>query len=452
MPLILWVILILLSILRLILSQLFPITADESYYWLWSKHLSLSYVDHPPLIAYLNFFFTQGKESLFLLRLPTAIFSFLISIIIYLTSQKLFNKRIAFWSAILFQTIPHFFFIWLTMFVEIPLVLFWALAIYILTITLKENKAYGWYLLIVPLGLGYLSKYTMFLFWPCLFLLLITWKEYRFWFLKKEPYFALLGSFLFFVPVLYWNSQNNWISFTFHGARATTESFGANLLPFIGDQFLQFSPFFLFLLLPVFIFAYKKRNFLFFFSAPILLLFLLLSLKVKIWPHWPSIGYIAAIPLTIDYLINKKGRLFRPFIITTVIFSLLIFIVLFFVDPGLINKQKEYKENYKISEKLPQNSKVFATNHASVAILEFYLKRPVYLIPKNTRSGLIWGEKQLDMFGIPEIKKGEAIILYAPNSKAFDSNYKNISMIKNAKLTLFENYIGSFNFYKLEKN
>ncbi len=439
MPLVLWVILIFLSILRLILSQLFPITADESYYWLWSKHLSLSYVDHPPLIAYINFFFTQGKESLFFLRLPTTIFSFLISVIIYLTTRKLFNRRIAFWSAILFQIIPHFFFIWLTMFVEIPLVLFWSLAIYILTLTLKENKAYGWYILIIPLGLGILSKYTMFLFWPCLLLLILLWKEYRFWLFKKEPYLSLLGSLLFFIPVLYWNSQNNWISFTFHGARGTEISF----LPFVGEQFLQFSPFFLFLLIPVFIFAYKKRNFLFFFSAPILLLFLLLSFTVKIWPHWPSIGYIAAIPLTIDYLINKKRKLFRPFIVSTVIFSILIFIVLFWVDPAILVKQKAFRENYRISKKLPKDLKVFATNHASVAILEFYLKRPVYLIPKNARSGLIWGEKQLDMFGVPKIERGETIIIYAPNSEEG-------IQIRNAKLTLFEGYIGNFNFYKLK--
>ena len=24
---------------------------DEAYYWMWSKHLALSYYDHPPLIA-----------------------------------------------------------------------------------------------------------------------------------------------------------------------------------------------------------------------------------------------------------------------------------------------------------------------------------------------------------------------------------------------------------------
>src|SRR5262249_27935614 len=26
---------------------------DEAYYWVWSRHLALSYFDHPPMVAYL---------------------------------------------------------------------------------------------------------------------------------------------------------------------------------------------------------------------------------------------------------------------------------------------------------------------------------------------------------------------------------------------------------------
>ena len=30
-----------------------PLSFDEAYYWLWSKHLAAGYLDHPPLIAFL---------------------------------------------------------------------------------------------------------------------------------------------------------------------------------------------------------------------------------------------------------------------------------------------------------------------------------------------------------------------------------------------------------------
>src|SRR5579863_9920600 len=38
--------------LRLGLGFVLPLSFDEAYYWLWSRHLALSYFDHPPAIAY----------------------------------------------------------------------------------------------------------------------------------------------------------------------------------------------------------------------------------------------------------------------------------------------------------------------------------------------------------------------------------------------------------------
>src|ERR1700730_17872106 len=37
--------------LRLIAAALTPITFDEAYYWMWSKHLAGGYYDHPPGVA-----------------------------------------------------------------------------------------------------------------------------------------------------------------------------------------------------------------------------------------------------------------------------------------------------------------------------------------------------------------------------------------------------------------
>src|SRR5512147_911871 len=36
---------------RLIAAALTPITFDEAYYWMWSKHLAGGYYDHPPMVA-----------------------------------------------------------------------------------------------------------------------------------------------------------------------------------------------------------------------------------------------------------------------------------------------------------------------------------------------------------------------------------------------------------------
>src|SRR5947208_12936848 len=36
---------------RLIVAAFTPITFDEAYYWMWSKHLAGGYYDHPPGVA-----------------------------------------------------------------------------------------------------------------------------------------------------------------------------------------------------------------------------------------------------------------------------------------------------------------------------------------------------------------------------------------------------------------
>src|ERR1700710_3244772 len=37
--------------LRLIAAAWMPLTFDEAYYWMWSKHLAGGYYDHPPMVA-----------------------------------------------------------------------------------------------------------------------------------------------------------------------------------------------------------------------------------------------------------------------------------------------------------------------------------------------------------------------------------------------------------------
>src|SRR6202035_3956299 len=38
--------------LRLVAAAWTPLTFDEAYYWMWSKHLAGGYYDHPPMVAW----------------------------------------------------------------------------------------------------------------------------------------------------------------------------------------------------------------------------------------------------------------------------------------------------------------------------------------------------------------------------------------------------------------
>ena len=38
--------------LRLVAAVFTPLTFDEAYYWMWSRHLAGGYYDHPPMVAF----------------------------------------------------------------------------------------------------------------------------------------------------------------------------------------------------------------------------------------------------------------------------------------------------------------------------------------------------------------------------------------------------------------
>jgi 4-amino-4-deoxy-L-arabinose transferase-like glycosyltransferase len=461
MPLNIIILLTIFTISRLILSLLFPLTADESYYWLWSKHLSLSYVDHPPMVAFINFLTTFGHENIVLLRLGTVVVTLLTSLLIYFLAKKIFDEKIAFCSVVLFQILPHFAVVWLTMFVELPLVLCWTGALLVLTLAVKEKvkskKAKEWYLLGIIIGLGCLSKYTMFLFWPCLALFFWLAPGQRFWLRRKEPYLCFLLSAVCFLPVFIWNSQHAWVSFTFHGAKASADAWGVNLLPFVGDQLVHFTPFLLFALYNVYRWSLKKdegTRLLFSFSAPVLILFFLLSAKVKIWAHWPEIGYIGALPLTVAYLI-ETGKSLKKFMAWIAIFSGLVLAVLLFVSPGVLLHQANYMQNYTLAAKLPPEYKIFAKANVSSSLLEFYTKRSTYLATGFLMSGQPWGEKQYELWGIPELKKGETVLYYGEDNSFFRDRagqyFDKITELPGVKLYLVEDYItNNYKMFKLE--
>lgn len=41
-----------LTSLRLILAAWMPLSADEAYYWVWSRAPAAGYLDHPPMVAF----------------------------------------------------------------------------------------------------------------------------------------------------------------------------------------------------------------------------------------------------------------------------------------------------------------------------------------------------------------------------------------------------------------
>src|SRR6478609_7306141 len=82
-----------LVVLRLIAAAVTPITFDEAYYWMWSKHLAGGYYDHPPMVAFVIRAGTMiaGDRELGV-RLVSILLGLPMSYAVYRTAEILFGS------------------------------------------------------------------------------------------------------------------------------------------------------------------------------------------------------------------------------------------------------------------------------------------------------------------------------------------------------------------------
>ena len=108
------------TILRLAFIGPMSLMPEEAYYWNYSEHLDIGYLDHPPMVAWLIALGTElfGKSE-FAVRIfaeaawvLTAIFSFKLT-------RNLYGKSAAFIALALISTLPFFFFSGLLMMPEL---------------------------------------------------------------------------------------------------------------------------------------------------------------------------------------------------------------------------------------------------------------------------------------------------------------------------------------------
>src|SRR2546422_7240657 len=94
------------TIFRGIVSAAAPLIDDEAYYWLWAHHLDWSYLDHPPIIAYIVFLTTRGGDSAIWIRLGALLLGAATTYALFLLGREMFGARAGFIAAVLFPISP----------------------------------------------------------------------------------------------------------------------------------------------------------------------------------------------------------------------------------------------------------------------------------------------------------------------------------------------------------
>jgi len=306
-----------LTLWRLYLSAALQLHPDEAYYWLWSRNLDISYFDHPPMVAYFIWLTTLVSQSELWVRLSGTLVFLAASGLLWRLALQLFGSvAIAASSVILLNAYPLTTLGLMVTTPDVPVFLFWSLGVYLFWQTLQSQKVGLWYLVGVCFGLALVSKYTAILMAPCFFLYLVLTDERR-WLKTVHPYLALLLGFICFLPVIYWNSQHDWVSFTFqlrNGLNSETYSL-AKVGEYVGGQMLLTNPIAWVMGMGVAlvgIFRKDKRIlFVVCTAMPVIVFFGVSSLKKAAGANWPAFAYFSFSILVSYYCFHRVSRLRR---------------------------------------------------------------------------------------------------------------------------------------------
>jgi 4-amino-4-deoxy-L-arabinose transferase-like glycosyltransferase len=408
-----------LTAMRLVYAGVLELRTDEAYYWTWSKESVLSFLDHPPGIAWLIRFGTAifGDTNLgvrfggIVAMLVTQLL--LADIVRRVTHDVravvfavLMPEAALYYGLLMAKVAPD------TAMIPFAVAMLWAL------VRLHESGNPRWWLAAgLFAGLALLSKFTVIMLLPAViaFVLVPDWR--RRWLFSQYPWRAALIAVLVFSPVLIWNAQHDWAAFRFQVVRAVADhplSF-RTVGEFIGMQFGLVG----FVLLPVVLSGvtltawrgYRTREpIAILLSTAVLVPFFYFfwkSLTLRVgdtWPMflWPAGFAATAINLTLlsregwpDWIVKSSFRWARVAVISGIAFVVAVFLYYVAAPWNLIGRtdpiggEAGYRQVVARAEAQLQETGatwIATSDYRTYAMLRWYFNGRVPVIQINERG------------------------------------------------------------------
>lgn len=411
------VLIALMTMLRVIYASVIDLRTDEAYYWTWSRESALSFLDHPPMIAWFIRFGTAilGDTTLGV-RLGGIVAMAVTQLLLADIVRRLTRDARAVALAVLLPEAAVYYGLLMAKVAPDTALIPFALAMVWSLLRVAETDDGRWWLLTGMFGgLALLSKLTALLLLPAVaaFVVVPDWR--RRWLLSPYPWLAALIALAVFSPVLIWNAAHDWASFRFQSVRAAVAPplSLARFGEFLGLQFALVGP----VLLPVTLSGvgfllwrgFKRRD-----GVAVLLssavalpfgYFLWRSLRLRIGDTWPMfmwpIGF-AAVAVNLWWLRLNESRLAKSTAFwarTAVISGIAIVMTMFFyyvasdkpwlgrLDPG--GAEAGYAEVAARAEaemRAAGASWIATMDYRTYAMLRWELKDRVPVIQINERA------------------------------------------------------------------
>lgn len=217
---------------------------DELYYIVsGTQHLSLGYVDFPPMIAYIAVFLNViSKDSLVSIHIVPALADAFLVFIAGMIARELGGGKKAQVLAAISTLVTLVFLATDSLFTPDALdQLWWSLLAYIIIRIVKRGESKLWLLAGVVVGIGLLTKLSIFFFVVGLLLSFLIFPSTRKYLRSKWIALGALISFALISPVVYWNAANNWPMVDFY-LHFQGYSGGGAPVNFLLNQLLSINP------------------------------------------------------------------------------------------------------------------------------------------------------------------------------------------------------------------
>ena len=307
------------TLVRLVFAALIPAFPDETYYWDWSRRLAAGYFDHPPAIAWLIragdlVLSPFGVSGPIVIRFGPVVAGWIATLAAIATARRLGGDSAAVRAAIIITVLPLAAAGLILATPDAPLLAAIAVGVYCIVRVLETPIGSGaslrwWTAAGIATGVAFASKYTSIFFPLAVVIAVIARADLRARLREPGPYVACFVATLLFLPVLYWNSENDWVSFAYqirHGLEADTSSLLRRAWrqegDFFGGQVALVSPilFVLFAIVTVRSLgrrATRERFVLAMIATVSFVFFVYSATRRRVEPNWPAPAYIPAIVL-----------------------------------------------------------------------------------------------------------------------------------------------------------
>jgi 4-amino-4-deoxy-L-arabinose transferase-like glycosyltransferase len=319
------------TLVRVYVATHTGIGVDEAHYVLYGTHLAWSYFDHPPLVGWIEYIFTSiFGLHVFAARLPAIFAGIAVALMLYRLLLILFNDpRLAFFGVLALHASFLFNALFLMLLPEtLLLVLVFPILFTVIRLQKDPTATRQWIMLGIWLGLAGLAEYTAVFFVAALLLYVILKKRWNL-VLNPKIFLTIFIAALLITPVLYWNIEHHWVSFTYQSNHVVIAKH-IKLHTFVQSVTTQFGAYNPFLFILSFYALYKALRsenrdlfLLAMFGLTIILFFTYATLYKTALPHWSAIFYLFFIPVgTILFL--QKSKAFVRYAKFAVIFGLIV--------------------------------------------------------------------------------------------------------------------------------